>query len=51
MGLFRKIASLSSAGAIDFRSDKERTASYTKKGAKEAKKQRELLQQLVKDAK
>ena len=44
MGLFRKIASVSTAGMIDFRSDKERTAAYTRKAAKEAKKQRKLME-------
>jgi hypothetical protein len=41
MGLMRKMMSVSSLGAVDFKSDKERTASYTKTSAKEAKKQSE----------
>jgi hypothetical protein len=34
MGLIRKVASVSTLGAVDFRSDKERTARYTKKQLK-----------------
>lgn len=37
MGLFRKMASIGTAGAIDLRSDKERTARKTAKGARAAK--------------
>jgi ribosomal protein L7/L12 len=37
--------SVSSMGVVDFRSDKERTASYTKAAMKEAKKQTELQRQ------
>jgi len=42
MGLIRKMMSVSSMGVVDFRSDKERTAAYTKAAMKEAKKQTEL---------
>src|SRR3954465_14507123 len=42
MGLIRKMMSVSSMGVVDFRSDKERTAAYTKASMKEAKKQTEL---------
>ncbi|WP_138731452.1 50S ribosomal protein L7/L12 [Modestobacter excelsi] len=45
MGLIRKMMSVSSGGVVDFRSDKERTAAYTKAAMKEAKKQTELLRQ------
>jgi ribosomal protein L7/L12 len=45
MGLIRKMMSVSSLGAVDFRSDKERTAAYTKAAMKEAKKQTELQRQ------
>jgi ribosomal protein L7/L12 len=45
MGLIRKMMSVSSMGAVDFRSDKERTAAYTKAAMKEAKKQTELQRQ------
>lgn len=45
MGLFRKMASASTLGAIDFKSDKERTATYTKKAAKEAKEQTKIMRQ------
>lgn len=45
MGLFRKTSSLMTLGAVDFRSDKERTAAYTKAAKKEAKEQTRLLRQ------
>ncbi|MDX3525042.1 hypothetical protein P1P75_00880 [Streptomyces sp. ID05-39B] len=48
MGLFRKTLSVSTLGAVDFRSDKERTAAYTKATKKQAKKQTKLLKQQVK---
>lgn len=51
MGLFRKMASMSTAGAIDFRSAKDRTARKSAKAARaskvsarEATRQTELLQ-------
>lgn len=37
MGLFRKLTSTATLGAVDFRSDKERIARNTKAAAKEAK--------------
>jgi hypothetical protein len=43
MGLFRKTTSLMTLGAVDFRSDKERTAAYTKAVRKEAKEQTRLM--------
>jgi hypothetical protein len=43
MGLFRKMTSVSTLGAVDFRSDKERTAKYTKKSMREAKAQTALM--------
>jgi large subunit ribosomal protein L7/L12 len=45
MGLIRKMMSVSSMGVVDFRSDKERTAAYTKAAMKEAKKQTGLQRQ------
>lgn len=52
MGLTRKLLSVSTLGAVDFRSDKERTARHTAKGArhsvkvsKEAAKQTKLLEE------
>ena len=39
MGLIRKMTSVSTLGLVDYRSDKERTASYTKRSAREARKQ------------
>lgn len=43
MGLFRKLTSAATLGAVDFKSDKERIASYTKGTRKQAKAQTELL--------
>jgi len=43
MGLFRKITSASTLGAVDYRSDKERTAAYTKGAKKQAKKQTKIM--------
>ena len=45
VGLFRKMTSLSTLGAVDFKSDKERTASYTKASAKQAKEQTRLIRE------
>ncbi len=52
MGMIRKSMSMMTVGLVDFRSDKERTAAYTrgartaaKKGAKQAKAQTEVLRQ------
>ena len=45
MGLTRKIMSVSTLGAVDYRSDKERTAAYTKAAKKQAKEQTKLLKQ------
>lgn len=47
MGITRKIMSVSTAGAVDFRSDKERIARKTAKGARAAKKQNRLLGQQI----
>lgn len=47
MGLIRKTMSMTTLGAVDFRSDKERTAAYTKAAKKEAKKQTRLMEQQV----
>ncbi len=44
MGLTRKLSSVATAGAIDFRSDKERTASAAASTARSAKKQTRLLE-------
>lgn len=43
MGLTRKMMSMGTLGAVDYRSDKERTAAYTKGMRKEARKQTELM--------
>ncbi len=49
MGAIRKTFSVLTFGLIDFRSDKERTARYTKKSSKEAAKQTELMQQMMRE--
>lgn len=43
MGLFRKTLSVSSFGLIDFRSDKERTARYTRQMRDEQRRQTAML--------
>jgi hypothetical protein len=43
MGLTRKTMSLFTMGAVDFRSDKERTAAYTKGIRRQARKQTKIL--------
>lgn len=43
MGLIRKVSSISTFGLIDFRSAKDRTASSSRKAAKQAKKQTKLM--------
>jgi hypothetical protein len=48
MGLFRKMMSVSTLGAVDMRSDKERTAAYTKAAMKEAKKQTQIMREQAK---
>ena len=45
MGLTRKMMSLFSMGAVDFRSDKERTAAYTRGVRHQARKQTKILKQ------
>jgi hypothetical protein len=45
MGLFRKTTSLFTMGAIDWRSDKERTAAYARGVRHQARKQTKLLKQ------
>ena len=45
MGIIRKTMSVSTAGLIDFRSDKERAAAYGKGTRKEARKQTKLMEQ------
>jgi hypothetical protein len=50
MGLIRKTISVNTLGLVDFRSDKERTAAYTKRNAREARKQTAMLRsQLAQD--
>ncbi|MFE4451386.1 hypothetical protein [Streptomyces sp. NPDC056796] len=48
MGITRKLMSVSTLGLVDFRSDKERTASYTNTTKKQSKKQTKLLKQIAK---
>ena len=45
MGITRKLLSVHTAGLVDFRSDKERTAAHTKAAKKEARKQTQLMRQ------
>lgn len=45
MGFTRKMLSMSTAGLVDFRSDKERIARKTAKGARAAKKQNKLIRE------
>lgn len=44
VGMIRKVTSLSTLGAVDFRSDKERTAAYAKASRAELRKQTGILQ-------
>ena len=48
MGLTRKAMSLFSAGAVDWRSDKERAAAYTRGTRRQARKQTKILKQIAK---
>lgn len=50
MGMIRKVLSVGTVGLVDWRSDKERTAAYTRgvrkharRAAKEAKRQTKIL--------
>jgi hypothetical protein len=43
MGITRKVLSVTSLGLVDFRSDKERTAAYTRGTRKAAREQTKLL--------
>ena len=43
MGMTRKLMSVSTLGLVDFRSDKERTAAYTKGVRSEARKQTKAI--------
>lgn len=45
MGMMRKLMSGSTGGLVDWRSDKERTAAYTKAAKNQAKKQTRLMAQ------
>lgn len=51
MGLFRKTLSISTLGAVDFRSDKERTAAYAKATKKQTKKQTKIMKKQLKEQK
>lgn len=44
MGITRKALSVMTVGAIDFRSDKERTAAYTRATRDQARKQTKIMQ-------
>lgn len=45
MGFLRKTMSVGTAGLVDFKSDKERTASSTRKNANATKKTNKLLKE------
>ena len=45
MGITRKLLSVHTAGLVDFRSDKERTAAYTAGIRREARKQTKMMRQ------
>lgn len=49
MGFFRKLTSISTGGLVDFRSDKERTAAYTRRSRNEAIRQTALLRRQTQD--
>lgn len=48
MGITRKMMSVGTLGLVDFRSDKERTAAYTKATKKAAKEQTKLMAEMAK---
>ena len=48
MGIVRKRMSGATLGAVDFRSDKDRTAAYTKGARKQAKKQTKIIKSQAK---
>jgi hypothetical protein len=45
MGLFRKLTSVSTLGLVDFRSDRERIAKYTKRGYRATRQQTQIMAQ------
>jgi hypothetical protein len=45
MGLFRKVTSISTLGAVDYRSDKERIAKYSKGSRNAIREQNQILRQ------
>ncbi|MGU3438168.1 hypothetical protein ACNHUS_34810 [Actinomycetes bacterium M1A6_2h] len=45
MGIFRKVTSVSTAGLVDLRSDKERIARSARKSSNEVKKQTKLMRE------
>ena len=48
MGLTRKLMSMSTLGAVDYRSDKERTAAYGKATKKQMKEQTKIMKKQAK---
>ena len=48
MGLTRKMMSVSTLGMVDFRSDKERIAAYTRATKRNTKKQLKLAKKMAK---
>jgi len=47
MGITRKVLSVSTLGLVDYRSDKERTAAYTKATKKAAERQAKALEEMA----
>ena len=47
VGITRKLMSVSTVGLVDYRSDKERTASHSARTKREAKKQTKLLKEIA----
>lgn len=50
MGITRKMMSLGTVGLVDFRSDKERTAAYTRSTRNAARKQAKAMQQMAQNS-
>jgi hypothetical protein len=48
LGITRKLLSVSTLGLVDYRSDKERTAAYTKAAKKQAKEQTKIMREQAK---
>lgn len=51
MGITRKFMSVTSFGLVDFRSDKERAAAYTRGTRRQTRKQTKILKAIAKQGK